>query len=204
MNILALDTTRKSAIIFLVKDKERKIKSLKENEKQSEHLMTNIDIFLSENNLKLSDIDVFGVVVGPGSFTGIRVGIATIKAFAYALNKPVVALNLFEVVKDEIKDGCFICECTSTSRYFANIKNGDILDVGVIDNANLNNKNNLFVLNEEHFLCDGAYNLNVLTNYTDICFNKIFKMSLDNNFSTPEPYYIQVSQAERNLEKKND
>ena len=205
MNILTLDTTRKSAMIFLVKDNERKIKTLKETEKQSEHLMLNIDQFLIENNMKLADIDVFGVVVGPGSFTGIRVGIATIKAFAYALNKSVVALNLFEIVKDEIVNGQFVCECTSNSRYFANIKNGNVVEVGVIENSKLGEyKNKLFVLKEEHFSDIEAYNLNVLTNYTDLCFDKFIKLSIAKQFSSPEPYYIQVSQAERNLEKKND
>lgn len=202
MNLLIIDTTIKTAIIFLIKDNKRSFTMLKEDEKQSEHLMMHIDKFLSDNNVKLEDIDAFGVVTGPGSFTGIRVGIATVKAFANALNKPVIALNLFDIVKDEVVDGCFVCQCTSSSCYFANIKKKKIADVGIVENEQLKNIDKFFVVKEEHFSAEEAYNLNVLTNYTDLCFDKFFNMALDRKFSTPEPYYIQVSQAERNLEKK--
>ena len=202
MNILAFDTTIKNAIIFLIQGKQSKTITLDSDEKQSEHLMLKIDKFLKDNNVELSEIDAFGVVVGPGSFTGIRVGIATVKAFAYALNKPVVALNRFEIVSSEIGIGQYLCECTSNSCYFANIKNGKIMEVGTIDNSEITDKNNLFVIREEHFFDNQAYNLNVLTNYKDLCCSKFINLATKKKFLSPEPYYIQVSQAERNLEKK--
>jgi len=48
--------------------------------------------------LKLKDIDGFCVSAGPGSFTGLRIGVVTIKGMAYALNKPVVALPTLDVI----------------------------------------------------------------------------------------------------------
>lgn len=53
----------------------------------SEQLLPSIDEMLGKMGLRLSDFDDFVCVVGPGSFTGIRIGINTVRAFAYALNK---------------------------------------------------------------------------------------------------------------------
>lgn len=205
MKILAVDTTRKAARIFLVDGKLNKVHTLKDDEKQSEFLMLNIDKFLTENSLGLSDIDVYGVITGPGSFTGIRVGIATVKAFSYALNKNVVNATVFDVVKDYVKNGVFLSECTSTSCYFADIQNGEIVETGVIDkNAIPKLSGEIFVLEEEHIFDDEAYKLNVLKNYSDLCCSKFLQLAKRKDFSNPEPVYVQVSQAERNLEKKND
>lgn len=59
----------------------------------SEILMPLIDATLGEAGLALADIDVFGACVGPGSFTGLRIGLTTVKAFCYASGKPCFAVN---------------------------------------------------------------------------------------------------------------
>ena len=162
MNILAVDTTRKSASIFLVTEKFNKVHMLNENEKQSEFLMINIDKFLKENSLSLSDIDVFGTILGPGSFTGIRVGIATIKAFSYALKKKNVGCTVFDVVKEKVNNGIFLSECTSNSCYFADIEDEKIKTSGVVEKKDINLfSKDLFVLKEEHFLDETTYKLNI-------------------------------------------
>ena len=66
--------------------------------KHSETFFPLLENFLHENNVKLSDIDVFGVVVGPGSFTGIRIGLSVVKMFSYVYNKPCVAVNALNVL----------------------------------------------------------------------------------------------------------
>ena len=150
MKILGLDTTRKSAIIFLVDGNKKHIVKLKEEEKQSENLLIKIDELLNTANVKLTSIDSFSIVEGPGSFTGIRVGMSTIKAFAYALNKPVVAVKIFDVVKSFVQNGLFLTECTGNSSYFARISGGLIQNVGVIDNSEIVDDGQLFCLDEEH------------------------------------------------------
>lgn len=205
MRILAVDTTRKSAKIFLIDEKVNKVKELNESQKQSEFLMLTIDEFLKENCLQLGDIDCFGVVSGPGSFTGIRVGIATVKAFGYALGKQIISFNIFDLIKDEIKDGIFISECTSNSCYYVDIKNHNIVGVGVVDNRDIINfKKELYIIEEEHILTNSAYKFNVLKNYSELCCLKFKQMSASDQYSSPEPYYVQLSQAERNLGDKND
>ncbi len=59
----------------------------------SEILLPMIDGLLKQAGVRLCDVDIFGACVGPGSFTGLRIGLATIKTFCYALDKPCFAVN---------------------------------------------------------------------------------------------------------------
>ena len=66
-------------------------------EKQAIALPDAVEKFLSNNTVKWTDITAIGIVVGPGSFTGIRLGIAYAKGLAIGLNIPVVPINAFEL-----------------------------------------------------------------------------------------------------------
>ena len=59
-------------------------------------LMKEIEKALEKSETELKDIDVFACSIGPGSFTGIRIGVSTAKAFAYALSKKVLGVTSFE------------------------------------------------------------------------------------------------------------
>lgn len=73
-------------------------------EKQAIALPTAVNEFMNQNNVKMTDLTAIGVVVGPGSFTGIRMGIAYAKGLAIGLNIPVVGINLFELYLYENPD----------------------------------------------------------------------------------------------------
>ena len=73
-------------------------------EKQAITLPTAVSDFMTENNVKMSDLSAIGVIVGPGSFTGIRMGIAYAKGLSIGLNIPVVPVNLFELYLYENPD----------------------------------------------------------------------------------------------------
>ena len=66
-------------------------------EKQSVALPTECEKFIAECGAKWSDLTAIGVVVGPGSFTGIRLGIAYAKGIAMGLNIPVIGISLFDL-----------------------------------------------------------------------------------------------------------
>ncbi|MBR3930130.1 MAG: tRNA (adenosine(37)-N6)-threonylcarbamoyltransferase complex dimerization subunit type 1 TsaB [Alphaproteobacteria bacterium] len=66
-------------------------------EKQSIALPVECEKFMTENNAKWSDLHAIGVVVGPGSFTGIRLGIAYAKGLAMGLKTPVVGVSVFDL-----------------------------------------------------------------------------------------------------------
>ena len=73
-------------------------------EKQSTALPVETEQFITQHGAKWSDIDAIGVVVGPGSFTGIRLGIAYAKGLAMGLNIPVISINAFELYLAETPD----------------------------------------------------------------------------------------------------
>lgn len=66
--------------------------------------MGQIEKCLLEAGLELEDIDVFACSVGPGSFTGIRIGVSTAKAFAYALSKKVLGVTSFQSLAYNVVD----------------------------------------------------------------------------------------------------
>src|SRR5699024_3340131 len=72
--------------------------SLNQDMTHSEKLVPMIKEVLDSLDLKVSDIDLYGVSIGPGSFTGLRIGVATIKAFAHLFDKPVVAVSTLEAL----------------------------------------------------------------------------------------------------------
>ena len=64
----------------------------------SNTLLREIDRLLSTTQTQLRDVDLFAVAVGPGSFTGLRIGVATVKALAATLNKPTVGISTLEAI----------------------------------------------------------------------------------------------------------
>ncbi|MFQ6760542.1 MAG: tRNA (adenosine(37)-N6)-threonylcarbamoyltransferase complex dimerization subunit type 1 TsaB [Alphaproteobacteria bacterium] len=73
-------------------------------EKQATDLPTAVEKFLSDANAKWSDLTAIGVVVGPGSFTGIRIGIAYAKGLSIGLDIPIISINAFELYLAENPD----------------------------------------------------------------------------------------------------
>lgn len=90
--ILVINTSG-AGLEFVLDDKYKHIDA----EKQSIALPDQAEKFLAECGAKWSDLTAIGVVVGPGSFTGIRLGIAYAKGLALGLNIPVVPVNAFEI-----------------------------------------------------------------------------------------------------------
>ncbi len=64
----------------------------------SNTLLVDVDKLLAQTQIALSDVDLFAVATGPGSFTGLRIGIATIKALAATLDHPCVGIPTLEAV----------------------------------------------------------------------------------------------------------
>ncbi len=97
MNFLAICTVSRATLISLEIDGKNYTKTL-EFSRHSENLFPLLMEMLEKHDLKLSDFDCFGCVTGPGSFTGIRIGMSVIKGFGFALNKPIVAISSLELL----------------------------------------------------------------------------------------------------------
>lgn len=98
MKILAIETSTMLGGVAIMGDTEGLIIETKLNVKSthSERLMTEVDHALRQAGMDISDIDVFGVAIGPGSFTGLRIGLSTVKGFSYATGKPIVSVPSLE------------------------------------------------------------------------------------------------------------
>src|SRR3954471_13587897 len=65
---------------------------------RNEKLLPAIDFLLGESGVTRQEIDLFAVTRGPGSFTGVRIGLATVQGMALALDKPVCAMSTHEAI----------------------------------------------------------------------------------------------------------
>jgi tRNA threonylcarbamoyladenosine biosynthesis protein TsaB len=99
MRVLAVDTATTSCSVAIV-DKTSLLSefTLYREQTHSKHLMDMIKAALRMSGLNFSDLDGFAVTRGPGSFTGLRIGISTIKGLAVALEKPVVGVSSLEAL----------------------------------------------------------------------------------------------------------
>lgn len=99
MKILAVDTSSNVASVAIVDGEKLVCESVLNNKlTHSQTLMPMVDEVLKKSELNPSDIDVFAVSYGPGSFTGLRIGVTTIKGLAHATNKPVCGVNTLEAL----------------------------------------------------------------------------------------------------------
>ena len=99
MKILGIDTSSSSLSVAVMDDDLLKGEfTLNHKLTHSEQMMPLLDSLLSHLELKMSDIDLIGVSVGPGSFTGIRIGVAAANAMAMALDIPVVGISSLEAM----------------------------------------------------------------------------------------------------------
>lgn len=93
MNYLFIDTAEGTRTLLKLGAEERYFYDENMARSGSETLMPMIDGLLTEAGVRLSDIDVFGACVGPGSFTGLRIGLTTVKTFCYVLGKKCFGVN---------------------------------------------------------------------------------------------------------------
>jgi tRNA threonylcarbamoyladenosine biosynthesis protein TsaB len=97
--LLNIDTSVDAASVCLANDHE--VLANSKNEKQKDHaawLHVAIKEIFDKNNLELRSIDAVAVTEGPGSYTGLRIGMAAAKGICYALNKPLITLNTLTVM----------------------------------------------------------------------------------------------------------
>ena len=97
MTILAIDTSSEICSTAILKDNNVvDINDLNDGRTHSENLLSLMEEILDRNNVKLNDLDLVACSVGPGSFTGIRIGVSSIKAIAEVLDIPIAGVNSLE------------------------------------------------------------------------------------------------------------
>ncbi len=94
MRLLAVDTSTASGSVALLDGEDAVAEfTLGSNKTHSENIMVVIDSLFKSVGVGITTVDVFAVSTGPGSFTGLRVGISVIKGLAWCMNKPVIGIS---------------------------------------------------------------------------------------------------------------
>lgn len=105
MIILGIDTSTKTASCSIVKDNKVIVDfTLNHLRTHSEKLLEMIDMALKIAKLDIADVDAFAVTKGPGSFTGLRIGLATIKGLCHSLNKPCYLTSTLDALYENVNN----------------------------------------------------------------------------------------------------
>lgn len=181
MNILCIDTSSDNIALALKSGNNEPQYFIGSDDKKKHNsvLLTYIESFLQQNFLDIDDIDIFGVVVGPGSFTGIRVGVATANALALGGDKKIVQITSLEQLAD---NNMVLLDCKHDN-FYCGIFVNDKTEYKALTKAQIEEyKLNICYL-------EGVYPEKMLSK----CLEKV-----DNDFVTQaKPFYLKASSAER-------
>ena len=99
MNLLAIDTAGKTAAVAVLRDEVLLYEAAANNGlTHSETLLPMVDTALKACGLRCADIDLYGVTAGPGSFTGLRIGLAAVKGMALPRQTPCAGVSTLEAL----------------------------------------------------------------------------------------------------------
>ena len=176
----------------------------------SKYTVSEIQKLFKDANLKPNDIDKIIVVSGPGSFTGIRIGMTFAKIFAYSMNKEITSITSLDAMSKSINSKKIIVPLIDARRGYVYAEaiqdNKIVLDAQYIKLDDLINKLNsldeayVFITNDKQIKIENAirYNpdiLNIVLSYKN-------KPSINSHLI--EPTYLKLTEAEENLGNKND
>jgi len=104
MLVLGIDTSTLAGSVALVEDDELRSELVFNlRRKHTERLLPSLDWMFSELGIEPSQLDAIGVGIGPGSFTGLRIGLATAKGLALSLNLPLVGISSLRALAWQVK-----------------------------------------------------------------------------------------------------
>lgn len=227
MKIFAMDTSSVTATVAVLSD-EKLLGEYTVSDKltHSKTILPMADELLKSLSLTINDIDVFAVCVGPGSFTGLRIGMATVKTFSQVTKKPIVGVSSLDAIAYNFDcNGDYIISPIIDSRrdevYNALYRNGEkiLFDRPLHIDKLLNELEDQKVI----FAGDGvllhkerikSYENSkwhiapthlILPSASSVAMCAMKKVK-NNEFDDPytlNPVYLRKSQAERELDEKN-
>lgn len=229
MIVLAVDSSSKVATVALMKD-DKLLGEITLNDKK-EHsvvLMTIIEDLLKFNNLTIDDIDGYVVSKGPGSFTGLRIGMATVKGLSFGSGKPYVSISSLDALAFSVAnfDGliCPIMDALRNSVYTSLYKscNGSLeklMDYSALDMDELiemiksKGEKVIFIgdgLDKyKDYLIENCPNCYFPPNHLNLVRASSLgeigsKLLKDGQFDDPNstPFYLKKPQAEREYEQR--
>lgn len=206
---LFIDTSSSAAVVALYNN-EKPISIIKEENMQdiSSHIMPMIDKLFSNNNLKINQVNKIFVVNGPGSFTGLRIGVTIAKTLAWSLKIPVVPISSLEVLASTTFESDYIIPYIDARRdyVFAGIYDMD-LNSGVNDQYISIDSLLSYLIDDKTYTFVGDKEMSFNnTIVPDINLDKVISKHLNDEGVNPHslnPNYLKKTEAEEKL-NKND
>ena len=230
MKVLGLDTSSNATSIAVIED-NKLICEYTVNTKttHSQKLMPMIENMLKISEINVNDMDMIAICQGPGSFTGLRIGMATAKALSHVNNLPIIGVNSLELLAGNMdlsdKKICSILDAQRTQVYMGQYKfeNNKLVEIKSVDVVEIDELlEELKSSNEEWILVGEAvykyedkikeiqniylpapsHNVNKASSLCTIAMNK-YNQNIDvYDCYTINPVYIRKSQAEVQYDEK--
>ncbi len=225
MIILGLDCASKQSSVCIMKD-DRIIYTAVQatNVTHSQNLLPMVQGALTVCSLKVEDISLYAVTDGPGSFTGIRIGLAAVKGMAAANNTPCIGVSSLKALAESVNLPGVVVPAFDARRnqvYACAVDSGSVLiddfcrDVGMLEEFVKNSRKDIFFVGDGKALC-----YNVYSKYTCVkpcaidmpCIaagacrlaRKEYRTSGGKSQFQLTPSYLRLSQAERELKEKTE
>lgn len=194
MKALIFDSTSEDLLVMLISgEKTDYIISSGDKRSHNSKILELADELLERNNLTVSDIEYVSSVTGPGSFTGIRIGVSTANALSYGSGVELVDVNAFEAMAYGIKDALCLIDALHGNYYFAKVTGGVIAETGYMEKAQADEDKSEKVFRT----VDRTYASNLAA---------VIKDKAEKNQTAKKlmPLYLRKSQAEREAEERGN
>ena len=230
MKVLGIDTSSNATSIAVIEDNKLICEyTINTKNTHSQKLMPMIENMLKISEINVNDMDIIAICQGPGSFTGLRIGMATAKALSHVNNLPIVGVNSLELLAGNMdlsdKKICSILDAQRTQVYMGQYKfeNNKLVEIKSVDVVEIDELlEELKSSNEEWILVGEAvykyedkikeienicvpapsHNVNKASSLCTIAMNK-YDQNIDvYDCYTINPVYIRKSQAEVQYDEK--
>lgn len=139
---LFIDTTSNYIIFSLFDENVIASKIIETKQNQSEIFIDEFSLFLNENSLKITDIINFFFARGPGSFTGVRVGLTFAKGLKVSGYKNIYTLSSIEILFDQYQNNSATIDARGNKYYYQEIKDGVFLEPKIVENLDITTTRN--------------------------------------------------------------
>lgn len=230
MLVLSVDSSYSTATCALIKDDKILAEiNLNDKKQHSVILMRLIDSILKEYEIDINDIDAFIISRGPGSFTGLRIGMATLKGLAFASKKPLISVSTLDAlaynsisfqgiicpIMDALRDNIYTClyknennnltplikeQCLNINELITILKEQTLPIIFVGDGV-AKHKEFLQENIPNSFFAANHSNFPKASSVGELGIKKINDGVIE-NIDSINPIYLRKSQAEREYEKR--
>ena len=201
MKILAVDTSGKfCSISILLNDSIRESINSNTPLSHSSELAVNVKKIVNKYDINISDLDGIAINIGPGSFTGLRIGVSFAKGLSLSCNVPLIAVNAFDILKTKIKStNETFFSCIYSHKHYAygiKYKNGKQSNPQLLDlNNNLNSPIYICGLDHENLYDNDIIRISFDSNDVMDFAEKYFDLNLKRDLNSVSPIYIDYVNA---------